>query len=90
MARVAIGTIFWRGLVGRAPWICYWIWGEGGNVLERESRMTEFVFLFVCFLLFFVFCLFRAAPMAYGGSQERGQIGAAATDLCHSRSNVGS
>ena len=32
----------------------------------------------------FCFCLFaisRAAPMAYGGSQARGQIGAVATGL---------
>ena len=27
--------------------------------------------------------------MAYGGSQARGQIGAAAAGLCHSHSNVG-
>ena len=30
-------------------------------------------FLFVCFFVF-VFCLFRAAPEAYGGSQARGPI----------------
>ena len=41
------------------------------------------------YLLFF-FCLFRAVPTAYGGSQGRDQIGAAATDLCHSHSNMGS
>ena len=40
------------------------------------------------FILFFVFCLFRAAPVAYGGSQARGWIGAVATSLCHS--NTGS
>ena len=32
---------------------------------------------------------FRAASMAYGGSQARDQIGAAAPSLCHSYSNVG-
>ena len=37
-----------------------------------------------------VFCLFRAAPMAYGCSQARGQMGAAATGLHHSHSNAGS
>ena len=35
-------------------------------------------------------CLFRAAPMAYGNSQARGQIGAVAAGLCHSHSKVGS
>ena len=44
---------------------------------------------FVC-LFFVVFCLFYAAPVAYGGSQARGPIGAAAASLCHSHSNVGS
>ena len=36
----------------------------------------------------FFFCLFRAAPMAYGGSQARGPIGAVATSLRQSQSNV--
>ena len=38
--------------------------------------------------LFFVFS--RAAPVAYEDSQARGLIGAAATDLNQSHSNVGS
>ena len=38
--------------------------------------------------LFFSFLLFRAAPVAYGSSQARGQIGAAAADLHLSHSNV--
>ena len=42
-----------------------------------------------------VFCsffspLFRAAPVAHGGSQARGLIGAVATGLCQSHSNAGS
>ena len=50
--------------------------------------------------IFFVFCLFVvvvvivaiswAAPAAYGGSQARGRIGAVATGLRQSHSNVGS
>ena len=43
-------------------------------------------FLFVCFFVF-VFCLFRAAPEAYGGSQARGLIRAVAAGLHHSHSN---
>ena len=34
-----------------------------------------------CVLLFFLFWLFRAAPAAYGSSQVKGQIGAAASRL---------
>ena len=37
---------------------------------------------------YFVFCLFRAAPTAHGGSQTRGPIGAVAAGLCHSHSNA--
>ena len=45
-----------------------------------------------CLLFFFFFIsgLFRAAPMAYGNSQARGQIGAVAAGLHHSHSHVGS
>ena len=39
---------------------------------------------------FFFFCLFRAIPEAKGGSQARGSIGAVATGLHHSHSNMGS
>ena len=42
------------------------------------------------FVLVFGFCLFRAAPTAYGSSQNWGQIGAAASGLHHSHSNTGS
>ena len=37
---------------------------------------------------FFVFCLFRAAPTAYGDSQARGWIGAVDASLHHRHSNV--
>ena len=37
---------------------------------------------FVCLFVF------MAAPEAYGSSQARGQIGAAAAGLCHSHSNT--
>ena len=42
--------------------------------------MTEMSFVF----------FFRAAPTAYGSSQGRSRIGAAAADLHHSHSNAGS
>ena len=41
-------------------------------------------------LFFFAFCLSRAAPVVYGGSQARGQIRAIAAGLHHSDSNAGS
>ena len=38
----------------------------------------------------FFFVFFRAAPVAYGGSQARSPIGAVAAGLRHRHSNVGS
>ena len=46
------------------------------------------ILLFIYF--YFYFLLFRATPMAYGGSQARGQIGATAAGVYHSHSNAGS
>ena len=49
------------------------------------------VFLLLLFLFWFgVFLLFRTTPMAYGGSQARGQIRAPAASHSHSHSNTGS
>ena len=45
-------------------------WGAGGDIWE-------------IFLPSF-FCPFRAEPIAYGGSEERGQIAAMASSLHHS------
>ena len=62
----------------------------------RAFLLQLILFYFLLLLLFcnliffsFLFFLFRATPVAYGGSQARGQIGATATDLHHSHSNVG-
>ena len=48
-----------------------------------------FIFLFL-FLFIYFFAISWAAPAAYGGSQARGRIGAAATSLRQSHSNAGS
>ena len=51
-----------------------------------------YILLFNLILFYFVlfFGLFRAPLKVYGGSQARGQIGAAAAELHHSHSNSGS
>ena len=41
-------------------------------------------------MYFSFFFLLRVTPVAYGGSQARGQIRAAAAGLCHSHSDTGS
>ena len=52
------------------------LWRELGG--ERDSRQFFFFFSF----------LFRATPAAFGSSQARVWIGAAAAGLCHSHSNA--
>ena len=46
------------------------------------------LYVLLIFGLFVCFCLFRAAPVAHGGSQARGGIGAVAAGLHHSHSNA--
>ena len=53
--------------------------------MEWETLST-WIYLFILF----IFCLFRATPMAYRRSQARGQIGAAVASLHHSHSNASS
>ena len=50
--------------------------------------MWYLFFFFLFFFFFFFFCFFGTVPTAYGGSQARGWIGAAATDLHHSHSHT--
>ena len=52
---------------------------------QQPQRACKQGFLFFSFLFFF---FPRATPMAYGGSQARGLIGAVATHLCQSYSNA--
>ena len=56
------------------------------------STSHTLFFKFFFFFLFFSFFFFwgGAAPMAYGGPQARGRIGAVAAGLCHSHSSAGS
>jgi len=49
------------------------------DALQQEFQLQWF---------YFTFCLIRATPSAYGGSQARGWIGAAAASLYHSHSNT--
>ena len=58
----------------------------------RELQVQRFCLGFGLFFVFVFlsFCLFRATPAAYGGSQARGLIGAVAAGLCQSHSNTGS
>ena len=60
---------------------------EGLGVCEvRVQKQPPGQFYFYLYL--FIFCLFRAAPSAYGVSQARGLIGTTAASLHHSYSNA--
>ena len=59
-------------------------------IRHRNVDLVQEIISLSLFIIYLFFCLFRAAPSAYGGSQDRGQIGAIAAGLCHSRSNSGS
>ena len=55
--------------------------------------LRDFIFSFyysniILSLLKFIYFFFKAAPAAYGSSQARGQIGAAAASLHHSHGNT--
>ena len=57
--------------------------------IDMLKNRRDFVGLGGFFFCFFVFSfVFRAAPVAYGRSQARGQIGAIATGLGHNRSEL--
>ena len=58
-----------------------------------HSYFILFLFYFILFYFIFggvAFCLFRATPIAYGGSQARGPVRAVAAILCQDHSNLGS
>ena len=53
---------------------------------QQSGRLGIKVFFKILFLC--LSCLFRVSPMAYGGSQARGPIGATAPGLRQSHSNA--
>ena len=80
------------------------LWGEVGVFLSLPSwrswtprglgtttpRQPSAPDSFLSFSFTFFFFLLRATPAAYGSSQDKGQIRAAATSLHHSCTNSGS
>ena len=69
----------WRGVVAAI------VFGMNFFFVDFLCAIRIYLFIYLKFYL-----LFRAVPVAYGGSQARGPIGAVAAGLHHSHSNVGS
>ena len=81
-------------------WEVWWIsWVSYGLALWVQKTMTSYSLgfthwsqvssLYIWHMIFFFF-LFRAISVAYGNSQARGRIGAAAASLYHNHSKAGS
>ena len=58
--------------------------GQGSHLCHSSDSAGLFSFLF----FFLSFCCFRATPLAYGGSQARGQIRAIAVCLSQSHNKA--
>ena len=67
-------------LFKKVLWLHLWHLKVPGPGTDPAASILDPFYLF--------FCLFRAVPMAYGGSQATGLIRAVATRLCHSYSNA--
>ena len=58
------------------------------NTMHSKLEIGTKISIAILLLLLLLFCLFRATPMAYGGSQTRGQIADVAASFHQSHSNV--
>ena len=56
--------------------------------LFTVAIIMEFQEILISFYFYLFICIFRVTPAAYGGSQARDWIRAAAASLCHSHSNA--
>ena len=58
-----------------------------GKKDQVPDNLNGIIWGWICvsFFNFFIFCPFRAALMAYGGSQARGRIGTIAAGLQYSQ-----
>ena len=81
-------SLFLQGLLGKWPSQQAKIRLQFENDEGICELMGEKAWNEICWLFFFFFFFFRAVPLAYGSSQARGQIRAAAPGLHHSHSST--
>ena len=64
---------------------------EFWNISNKPNyAFSLYIYFYLFIFYFYFFACFRASPAAYGSSQARVWIGAAAAGVCHSHSNAGS
>ena len=71
----------------------FYIWilkNKWARLFKSSRRIIVTSILLLFFFYFLSSCLFRATPVAFGGSRTRGRIGATAASLRQSHSNGGS
>ena len=56
--------------------------------IHSAAHGSWIILTFKSYYFIYLFCLFRAVPMVYGGSQARGLIRATVAGLHHSHSNA--
>ena len=73
-------------------WYGFHLWPRNLQIMQAWPIIVRSLKNLLLFFKVFIylFLIFRAAPVAYGGSQARGQIGVIAAGLRHSHSNTGS
>ena len=77
------------GGVGRGGGRGIWEISVPSSQFCCEHRIAIYIHTYIyIYLSIFIFCLFKAAPKAHGGSQARGLIGTTAAGLHHSHSNA--
>ena len=88
-------TAYSKHRIFGAEYYKFTVWASSTTVSQTCSNTEQFLFFFFFLiniarrnLYLFIFLIFRATPAAYGGSQARDQIGAAAASLHHSHSHT--
>ena len=91
---ISIPTVVWWEWIFSFS-LDLWNWWIHANLIGEKpfqygfnSNLSDGGWMSFFNFNFNFFCLFRTVPIAYGGSQARGWIGAVVTGLCHSHSNT--
>ena len=88
--RGALHVLFFLDIRNRCTLLLFNDFKNNIRPFQNTSMIDMGSYNLQIYYLFIYICLFRTTPVAYGSSQARDQIGAAAAGLHHSHSNAGS